>query len=295
MGVWSTSILGNDLSSDAYAEFIDSFKRKGAEISFSQVEKELEEIDEEEKEFYLSAIIYAEWKCDIVNKRHLQELITLRNSDNFAMLWPNENDKKRRARVIDKVINNCLADNHPKKPIKCSTQNDTATFTNWNQWDVYAYKLSSSTAKKKELYGKYMVLQKIGENHSDENHCDIIRIVNHAFSDLEDCLNFDSYTLLPEVTVEVLSYDLLHDIEWFEWELSRSLHYSMFLFEPNDYPSRKLFFLTNSPKSFEFDRITGNLPFHDSYWKQFERHTLIDLLEEWENKEDELKRFLNML
>lgn len=295
MGVWSTEILGNDLSSDIFESFTEAFRKSGAKVALNQVDKELENIDDEERAFFLSSLVYAEWLCNVVEEKHLQELIDLRKRDDFGLFWSTQKERKQWSNAIDKIIEDCLTGRKPKYPIKHSTKKDNAIYLNWNQWDVYAYKLSSSLAKNKGLYGKYMVLQKIGEDNSGDNNCDVIRIVNHIFQNLDDCANFGAYTLLPEVTAIVLEDYLSHDTDFFRWELSRSLHYSMFMFKPNEYPAKQLVFLANSPELFGFDKQNDKLLFHNCFWKQFERHTLIDLFEEWEGREADLRRFLEML
>ena len=296
MGVWSTDILGNDISSDVYDNFVDSFKKSGLEAAFAQAEKKLKETDEEEIVFCLSALVYAEWKCDVVEERHLKKLMSLREHDTFGSFWLDEKSKRKWVDRLDNLINDCIAGRKPKRPIKHSKNNDIFIATNWNQWDVYAYRLSSSQAKKKELYGKYVVLQKVGEDCSGgPQKCDIIRVVNHVFDDLKDCESFGSYTLLPMVNSDILEGWLSRDVKWLRIWLSVGLHYSMELFELNEYPAKRLVFLTNSPNSFEFDRISGKVYYHGSCWKQFERHTLIPMLDEWMNKEDDLKRYFQRL
>ena len=295
MGVWSTDILGNDISSDVYDNFVDYFKRFGPEVALAQAEKDLKETDEDEMVFCLSALVYAEWKCDVVEERHLQKLLSLREHDTFGSFWPNKKNKQKWVAAVDKLINDCIANIKPKRTIKQSKSDEASIATNWNQWDVYAYRFSSTQSKEIGLYGKYVVLQKIGDHLCESQKCDIIRIVNHVFDNLKDCENFDSYTLLPMVDPEVLETWVSRDLEWFRFELSYSLHYSMYLFEQNEYPSKKLTFLANSPNSFEFDRISGKIYYHGSCWKQFERHTLIPMLDEWMNKEDDLKRYFERL
>ena len=100
MGVWSTEILGNDISSDVFDEFVGIFKKEGADAATRQMEKEIENMDEDEKDFFFSALIFAEWKCDAVNSTHLQELISLYKGTEFGMAW---HDKQKREKWIASV------------------------------------------------------------------------------------------------------------------------------------------------------------------------------------------------
>ena len=107
----------------------------------------------------------------------------------------------------------------------------------WNLHDVYAYQFHKERSKENDFYGKYMLLQKIGERRCGERQKLYmqIQVINHVFDELPELGDINRYRILP--------LDDLRYIERRKFNMNDSIHIS----RQSEYPAKHLTFLGTVP------------------------------------------------
>ena len=151
----------------------------------------------------------------------------------------------------------------------------------WNTGDIYAYQFHTNKAKENNLYGKYILLQKVGNVEYFEGCVfSAIQVFNQIFDSIPSLNVIEDVRVLPLVysPEEADSpQDIADYVPSIEWYMKATMLYE----KKNDYPENYLKFIGN--KKLPERQYAGN-DFTDFYWcKNGMDDWLIDYYLSWMN------------
>jgi len=199
--------------------------------------------DDDEEPLFWFALAETQWKIGRLTSEVKEKALEWISKDGCVALWEesgvsSEGWKKTLAGLKEKLESPMRSEKKIRKPTVIN-QNL------WNVGDIYAYQVHTEESKKHDLYGKYVLLQKMGESphiptwmSSEDSSSEPVLMVIHVFNRLYDEIpaikDIDGVRLLPSsetaLPLGVLKMNRL-------MELTKKQHY----------PAEHLSFLGNAP------------------------------------------------
>jgi len=259
MGTWSSSLYGNDTTSDVkdtYTGFLlDQLSNQEA------LEKTLEDfedlIGDEEEPLFWFALAETQWQVGRLTPEVQAKALEWIEKDGGVSLWENSGAnsagwKKTLAKLKEKL----------ESPMRSKKRMERLNQNLWNIGDVYAYRFNKEESKETGRFGKYALLQKTGEGanvynwmNSEEVARQPILMIIHVFDKL-----FDEIPTLEDIE----GVRLLPGIETVDGDIR--INKFMGLMKKGHYPTKHLFYLGNTlvPRN-------NSRPFENPvYWSRIE-------------------------
>ena len=153
----------------------------------------------------------------------------------------------------------------------------------WNVGDIYAYQFHTLQAKKCGLFGKYILLQKIGNvEYYAKTVFSVIQVYDKIFNTLPTTNDVEKTRILPLINPlksNDISDPILNYIPSFEWYMKATMLYE----KKAQYPSKHLTFVGNQPIEGQEKLLTPNT-FTDFFWdKNKMEEWLIEYHLNWKN------------
>ena len=260
MGAWNARLFSNDTTcdiKDTYKEFLiqqlsdeDAYKKTYEEYS------ELMGTDEEPLFWY--ALADTQWRVGRlmpeVKEKALKFICENGGIDEWEEI-PNGSEKWKA--TLKKLKDTITSDMPPRKkfpkPIEFISNP-------WNVGDVYAYQFHTDEAVKNNFYGKYILMQKIGnvEKYRSEIYS-VVKFFDKLFETIPNVDEIKNIRVLPLSPSPTPTHPIEEYIPSFESCLQASLE----MLRKKDYPQKHLFFLGNVPISEE--KYKSN-EIDDFYW-----------------------------
>ena len=207
MGTWGTSLYSNDTTCDVrdtYIEFLQ-IQLMNNQDAFNNTIKKFDEYfgNPDEEPLFWYAIADTQWKVGRLSKEVKQKALEWIDKKGGIEVW--EESKKGGAgwqKTLDKLFEKLNKEQPKEKKFKkliIPNQNP------WNLNDIYAYQIHKEYGPKDKYsyYGKYILLQKIGEVKSNLYNDIVMRIqiYDRLFDKIPSIIDVEqtisTYRLLP--------------------------------------------------------------------------------------------------
>lgn len=164
MGAWGSGLYANDSTCDVRDSYI-SYLQEGLNNTdaYDKIRKEYDEyIGDQDEPFFWFALAETQWRLGRLQPEVKEKAIEWIEKDGGLELWEESANggagwKKTLQKLKEKLESPMPKEKKVRKP---------QVFNNnlWNVNDVYAYQFHEEESKQHGIYGKYMLLQKIGED-----------------------------------------------------------------------------------------------------------------------------------
>jgi len=256
MGTWGTSLYANDTTCDVRGTYMDILQDQlGNQEAYEKTLEKLREYlsDPDEAPLFWYALADTQWNVGRLIPEVKDKAMEWISRGGGLELY--ENSKVGNSgwqRTLDKL--KAKLDTEQRKEKKISKKLDQNL---WNIGDVYAYQFHTDISKKYGVFGKYMVLQKIGEDPytSDDDLVMRVHVFDMLFSDIPTMEDLKGVRLLP---LDFLTTtDDLHMSKW------------LLLYKKRAYPKNFLTFMCNTP--IPANKIRKHILISDGNWDSIER------------------------
>ena len=233
MGFWGSALYSNDTTCDVR----DTYKELLAEQLSNEeaYEQTLEQcrgiISSDEEPLFWFALAETQWRAGRLTEEVKRKALEWIEKKGCLDVW-DENPKGAAGwqKTIDKLKEKLDQPMPKEKKFRKLEQNP------WNLHDVYAYQLNGEHAES-ELAGKYMLLQKIGEEDRGGRRTRIamqLQVIDHVFDELPSLEDVNKYRILP-----------MDDIRDKSPERPLSMNGCVLVMKASEYPTKHLTFLGN--------------------------------------------------
>lgn len=202
MGTWSSSLYGNDTTCDVrdtYTSFLEE------QLSNHEAyEKTLEEmhdlIGDDDEPLLWFVLAETQWKLGRLTPDVKEKALEWIEKDGWLELWQEDGGTgKGWLNTLEKLRQKLESPMPKEKKIKKPEEVD---LNPWNINDVYAYQFNKKYSEEKGIFGKYMVLQKIGEKERDVWPHGIttvmrIQVFDKVFETLPTLADLEGLRILP--------------------------------------------------------------------------------------------------
>jgi len=230
MGAWGSSLYANDTTSDVRDTYIDFLKdqlnnQEAYDKTIEQCSDYMNNPDESPLFWY--ALADTQWQIGRLMPDVKGKAIEWIKKGGGLELWEeNRSGSSGWQKTLDKLLERLETEQRKEKKIPKRVDQNL-----WNIGDMYAYQFHTDESKKYEVFGKYMVLQKMAEDDFSPKGDKIMRV--HLFDRL-----FDKIPTIDEVKdVRLLPLDFPAS--------TRNLYMStwMMLDRKREYPDKYLTFI----------------------------------------------------
>ena len=257
MGAWGSKLYANDTTCDVRDTYLDFLQDQlsNKESYEKTLDKYIEYIGDDEEPLFWFALAETQWKVGRLmpavkeNALHWIEKSTDRNffpghPFNVA-IW-----NKELLNLKDKLNSTMRSEKRIEK----------LELNPWRINDVYAYQFHKDESRDAGIFGKYMLMQKIGEcpYYEKQKIRMQIHLIDHIFNEMPKLDDVNNYRILPSDSLE--------------FNRPLQMHTGITLVKNTHYPKKYLTYLGN---------IKG--PMH----KSIVAHNCID----WWNIEEQIKVF----
>lgn len=283
MGIWSTKLYGNDTTSDVRDTYIECLRKTtNDEEAYSMTYDEYHElIGTEEEALFWFALADTQWKFGRLMPSVKNNALNFISSFKCTILEQlNEKQVASWNRVLESLSLQLISPMPARKKV---SQPKAFDRNPWNVGDLYAYRFHSQKSQNFDLYGKYIVFQKIGNALSYDNLTfSVVQIFNKVYSSCPSLENLEGVDILPLVyppNIGGTPSSIDEYIPSFSW-FTKSI---MILEKPTAYPKKYLSFIGNTALTNKM--YCGN-EFQDMFWAANDMEDwIIDYYIEW-NKLD---------
>ena len=252
MGTWGTTLYSNDTTCDVRDTYMGFLKENlGNQEAFEKTLEEYKELigDKDEEPLFWFALAETQWKVGRLTPDVKEKALTWIEKDGGIALWEESGVsssgwKKTLGKLKEKLESPMRSEKKFRKPAVIN-QNL------WNIGDVYAYQIHTEGTKKYGTFGKYVIIQKMGESPHrplylkstdvpEEPLMMRIHVFDKLFEKIPSLEDMEGLRLLPfghsghppakdELTREALTMNALMEI-----------------YKKKDYPESHLFYLGNA-------------------------------------------------
>lgn len=247
MGVWSASLFGNDTACDVRDTYIECLKQQMSdEEAYEKTYEEYAElIGTDEEPLFWYSLALTQWRVgrltDEVKNKALQFISVKGGLDLY--------EESKKASEKWKSTLECLKENlNQAMPQRKKFRKPVEYVRNpWNVGDVYAYQFHTEYAKERNMEGKIIIMQKIG---------DIVLYGDEIYSIVQvfDCV----YDIVPSIeeaiSPRILPLTLPPGHEWmpkrkedYVPSFESCLRAAFTSVKKSDYPEKYLSYIGNVP------------------------------------------------
>jgi len=255
MGAWGSSLYANDTTSDVRDTYMDFLKDQlsNQEAYDKTVEKCSDYMnDPDEAPLFWYALADTQWQVGRLMPEVKEKALKWIKNGGGLELW---NESKSGSSGWQKTLDKLQArlETEQRKEKKISKRIDQNL---WSIGDVYAYQFNTDESKKYEVFGKYMVLQKIAEDNFSPRGDKVMRV--HVFDKLFD--KIPAFEKTKDVRLLPLDFPtstrILYMSTWLMLDLKR------------DYPNKHLTFICNVLPP--LNKARGHELYTHAHWNSIE-------------------------
>lgn len=271
MGFWGPALFSNDITGDVKDTYLELLKNQATDDeAYNKTFAEYEELfGTDEEMLFWYALADTQWNVGRLSYHVKETALKLiaekavpeeaREDEVFYVKYQNTLKK------LEEKLNS------PQKARKRFPKKIEYVTNPWNVGDVYAYQFNQKESVEKGLYGKYILMQKIGnfKFYQYGTHS-VVQVFDGVFDELPDLNVINEMRILPMVyppgkfPLENCPKSFDEFVSPFETSLKMGIVYSRI----REYPKKNLFFIGNSPvegKEYFLDEI------EDALWSCVER------------------------
>ena len=270
MGTWGSGLYDNDSACDVRDGYLDFLQDGlGNEEAYQKTLEQFHEYfgDQDEPLFWY-ALAETQWKMGRLRPDVKANALEWIEKNGYLDMWE-ENPKGAAGweKTLQKLKERINSPMPREKRIKKVDNNP------WNLHDVYAYQFHQEKSKENGYYGKYMLLQKIGEGrHYEKKKLFMhIQVIDHVFENLPKLEDINKYRVLP-----------LDDLKYIEKRGFQTVGIIPIL-KPSEYPAKQLTFLGTKPGPANSD-VTNRIYSLSWFWADYE---LSHFYQFWQGREYE--------
>ncbi|MCL2426586.1 MAG: hypothetical protein FWD05_09650 [Oscillospiraceae bacterium] len=167
MGTWDSSLYGNDKTCDVKDAYMRHLTNQ---LSNQEAYDKTMELfkgsigDEHEEPLFWFALAETQWKVGRLTSDVREKAMEWIEKDGGVALWEDSGVssagwKKTLAKLKEKLESPMRSEKKIRKPAEFDANP-------WALNDVYAYQFNKKSSEKDDVFGKYMIMQKIGEKDS---------------------------------------------------------------------------------------------------------------------------------
>ena len=234
MGIWGTGLYDNDSACDVRDGYLDFLQDGlGNEEAYSKTLESFHEyIGDQDEPLFWFALAETQWKIGRLRPEVKAKALEWIDKNGYLDMW--EDNAKGPAgweKTLQKLKDKLNSPMPREKRIHKVDHNP------WNLHDVYAYQFHDEKSKENGFFGKYMLIQKIGEGRHYERkklfmH---IHVVDHVFDTLPKLDDITKCRILP-----------LDDLKFIEKRGFKTIGIIP-IDKPSEYPAKHLTFLGSMP------------------------------------------------
>ncbi|MCL2424888.1 MAG: hypothetical protein FWD05_00970 [Oscillospiraceae bacterium] len=262
MGTWSSSLYGNDTTCDVrdtYTEYL--LEQLSNDEAFEKTMMDFEElIGDDDEPLFWYALAETQWKVGRLTSEVKEKAFEWIEKDGGVSLWEDSGAssagwKKTLSKLKEKL----------ESPMRREKKMEVVNQNLWNIGDVYAYQFNTEESKATGKYGKYVLIQKMGEGIKDEYYKwktpeelakEPVRMSIHVFNKL-----FDEMPTAADIMDARLLPAQINN-------LGEAIFMSSFmdLEKKVHYPAKNLSYLGNMPVP-----ANNSPPFFYIFWRDIEK------------------------
>lgn len=274
MGVWSRTLYGNDVTSDVRDTYIDFLHEQ--ESNENAEKKTLlqyaEYMDTDEACLVWYALADAQWKAgrlsDNVKNKAFEYMEVYDGSEFWEDVENGVEDWKNILEELKKQLESPMPKEKKYRKVKPEVYNP------WEIGDVYAYHFSTEWAKEMGLYGKYILMQKIGNVEGcNQLTFSRIHIFDKVFDEIPALSDIRDVRILPIDTPQRTA-ETLHDFPL-------NMNAIMDFYKKSEYPEKRLTYLGTTDVEIATPCYTNRAYYG---WYRLEENWLCSFYLQWRNK-----------
>lgn len=274
MGTWSRKLYGNDVTSDVRDTYIDllSEQESNEYAENETLNRYAEYLGTDEECLIWYALADTQWKAgrlsNNVKDNALKYIETYEGGEFWDAVKNGTYAWKSTLEELKKQIESPMPKEKKYRKVKPDIYNP------WNVGDVYAYRFSTEYAKEKGLYGKYILMQKIGNVEGcNQLIFSRIYIFDKLFDEIPMISAIKGVRILP-IDTPLRTLDTQHDIPL-------NMNAIMDFYKKNEYPEKRLAYLGNAEVEIETPCYTNRAYYG---WYRLEENWLCSFYLQWRTK-----------
>ena len=223
MGFWGTKLYQNDYTLDIRDAFVELIKRKNIDETTAIIYNDFYDDDPNYEPLFWYAISDVRKEYGFLDDITLQKVLEWIDRGGGINLWETKKQKENWIIELSKLKAKLLDNTIPIKKIK---KKEIFNHHPWEIGDWVAYKFNSDIAKRKGVYGKFIVFQKIdnclaGHNdyiNDDEYTFSKVIFLNYIFDSIPSIEEINGKSILPFVDKYVSETELtaVDIVKWYE-------------------------------------------------------------------------------
>lgn len=208
MGEWGTTLYANDTTQDVREGYMDYLQKQlSNEEAYQKMLEDFEELigDEDEEPLFWFALAETQWKVGRLTPQVKEKALYWIEQQGGVRLWVEsdvnpEGWKKTLGKLKAKLESPMRSEKKIKKP-------EVIDQNLWDIGDVYAYQFNQEESIEQGRYGKYVLLQKMGEGSQMFNWVSpeeaasspvmMIHVFNIVFDEIPNVEEVKGLKLLP--------------------------------------------------------------------------------------------------
>ncbi len=246
MGAWGSSLYANDTTCDVRNTYMNCLQEQVSNEDAYQktIEKFHEYIGDEDEPLLWYALADTQWRVGRLMPEVKEKALKWISKGGGLSLWEkSKNGGAGWKKTLEKLKDNLESSMPPEKIIKNLVEFDRNP---WNIGDVYAYQFHTDIARERELFGKYVLFQKVGDSDWFEWPQSIVRVFDKVFDEVPALSDIDDVRILP------LSYPpgykwMPKSMDDYVPSFDSCLRSVMNYYKKPHYPAKHLTFIGNSP------------------------------------------------
>ena len=236
MGFWGTALFSNDTTCDVRDGYLDLLSEQhSSEDAYERtIEQCREIIDSDEEPLFWLALAETQWRVGRLREDVKAKALGWIEKDGGLELWEDENPKGGDGwrNTLQKLKGKLESPMPKEKRFPKIDRNP------WNLNDVYAYRFHDEKRSGSAYVGKYMLLQKVGEDrYYEKNRLYMqIQVINHVFDELPELDDISKFRILP---LDKLFYIKSRKPK------GLTMRGILSVIKPSDYPKKHLTYIGN--------------------------------------------------
>jgi len=196
VGFWGFGLYENDTTCDVRDSFLDFIQDNLSNgEAYEKTMKQFHEcINDQDEPLLWLALAETQWSVGRLQPEVLEKALLWIDTDGYLEVWGDNHAGAIEWKAALRTLGEKL-----KSPMPKEKKFPKLSRNPWNLHDVYAYQFHREESKATDFFGKYMLMQKIGESTYGEKHRLLMRVqvIDHLFCDLPVLEDISNYRILP--------------------------------------------------------------------------------------------------
>lgn len=274
MGAWSRKLYGNDVTSDVSGTYIDFLHEQETNESAENktINRYAEYMGTDEECLVWYALADTQWKAgrlsENVKDKAFKYIEVYAGCEFWEEVKNGVDDWKNTLEELKAQLESPMPKEKKYRKVKPDVYNP------WEIGDVYAYRFSTECAKEKGLYGKYILMQKIGDVEGcNQLTFSRIYIYDKLFDEIPTISAIKNVRLLPIDTPQRTAETL--------YDFPLNMNAIMDFYKKSEYPEKRLTYLGNAEVEIETPCYISRAYYG---WYRLEENWLCSFYLQWRTK-----------